>query len=421
VIEDITRCFLLLFTYFFAYLAVRKIVNTRNKINALSIFAILWVVSLNFLAFKIDNEVLKGVVTYSGFTIYACEIKRSLNKEAIVDGFISYVHVVSLDIFLAVVLSISGFSDFVTKSDNLSVYKLIYSSICAILLYITLYIPFWYKLLAKIKGSLNNSKVFVITISLILLVIETATIVTLMQTKSLKDVVLTIILITLFLACLAYLLFYALKKQDLSEKNDNLIIQSDTLLKILNNYKLFKHNMKHELLLIESVGNDKVKKLVKEYLKEHSAISSSYNVKGLENIPNSFKTFIYHKLLDKADFKFDLFVDNSLQNDPFENLSSKKLSTLYQAIGIALDNAIEAASEIDSGFVYIKFQQVNNKTKIVFENKFKGNISVDEISNPGETTKEGHMGVGIGYIISQRVIDSKITIRNDVFIVTLSI
>lgn len=420
-ILEVVRYIFLLFTYFIAYLCVRRIINIKNKLNILSILSVFFVAGLNLIAFKITNDALKGFISYSGFTIFAWEIRRRLDKEAIVAGFVSYVHVAALDIVFALILSIFGFSDFVTKYDNLSIYKLIYSSIFSVFLYLSLFIPFWYKLLTKIKKGLYNSKVFIITITLILLIIETATIVALMKSKSVKDVMLTILLVSLFLACLAYLLFYALKKQDLSLKNDNLILQSDTLLKILNNYKLFKHNMKNELLLIESVGNSKVKKLVDEYLKEHSSITDTVNTKDLEKIPNSFKTFIYHKLLEKADFKFDIFIDNNLDDDPYSKLSTKKMSILYQCVGIALDNAIEAAAEINLGFVYIKFHKINDKTEIIIENKFKGEINIDEITNPGETAKKDHMGVGVSYITSQKVIDSKIMIRNDVFIVSLKI
>jgi len=410
----------LLITYFFVYLSVRKIINYNNKINLLSVLFILVVAFANFLTIQATNDVFKGIVSYSGLLLYSFEIRRKFRKEQIVDGFVSYIHIVVIDILLALMVSIVGFSNFITKCSNDSIYKLMYSSVYGLVLYLSLYIKVWHKFLNKIHKSLNNSKVFYITITIILLAVEITTIFTLMNNNNSKEVILSCILVGLFIIGLIYLQYSAIRKHDLKQQNEKLIIQSDSLYKILNNYKLFKHNINHELKLIESVGNSKVKSIIKDYLAEHSEIAPD-NMKDLDKVPGSLKNIIYSKLLENIDLKYDVFIDNLLDNDPFENLSTHKMSVLYQCIGIALDNAIEATSEDKNGFVYIKFSSENDYIEIVLENKFHGNINVDELCNYGVTTKKNHMGVGTQYLVTQNVIKTEIKIRDDVFVVSLRI
>lgn len=418
-IINFARMILLFITYFFIYLSVRKITGCKNRINLLSIFAIISVAFSNYAASKLSSDLFKGIITYSGLILFACEIKRLFSKEIVIDGFISYVYVAFIDIICAVFVSVIGFSHFITDYSNMHIYKLIYSSICTVILYYSLYISIIEKALIKIKNVLNNSKVFILFITLIILAIESATIFTLLETDSIKDVFLSITLIVIFIVCLGYLLYNVLKKQDLIIKNDNLVFQSDSLLRILNNYKMFKHNMRHELMLIESVGNEKVRNLVKEYFREHGNISSD-NLKDLDKIPNSLKRVIYQKLLEKADLKCDIFVENTLTQDPFDRLSTRKLSIFIQCICISLDNAIEAASQTEEGFVYIRFNNNKNIFDIVIENKFSGDINIDDICEPGMTNKDKHMGLGTNYLVSQKQFLTKISIRNNMFIVKIS-
>ena len=420
IVNYILKSIFLFTTYLFVYLSVRKINNNINKMGILSIVVIICVSICNALSFKISNELFKGLITLSSLCLFSLEINKTLSKKIIIDGFVSYIHVAVVETAMAIIMILLGFGNFMSNTDNMNVYKLGYSTFYAVCLYFSLYIRLWRKFLSSVRNILINSKLFIFIMTLILLAFEVSTILTIMNTKNNKDVFLSCVLLLLTGICISDLLYNVKKKQELRLINSNLIMKSDSLFKILNNYKMFKHNMKHELMAISAVGDKKVKSLVKSYLKEHESTNVG-NISEISNIPDGFKSLIYQKILESSNLNVNINVDNLLKFDPFEKLSIKKICKLSQCIGIAFDNAIEASSKCEDGFIYMKFEYVNGNFIITFENNFNSMIDVDNVLNYGVTSKDGHMGIGTSYLINQNMINSKITIRNNNFVVRMSV
>jgi len=408
----------LFITYLFVYLSVRKINDNPNKINYISIISIAFVSTINAFSFLISNELFKGIITLTSLCLFSLEINKTFSKKIIIDGFISYVHVAIIDTFMAIIMISIGYGNFMSKTSNMNMYKLAYSTLYAVVLYGVLYLKFWRKFLVSLRDILINSKLFFLIITLVLLALEVSTILTMMNTKNNKEVFLSCILLLITGICISDLLYNVKKKQELKLINSNLIMNSDALLKIINNYKLFRHNMKHELMAISAIGDKKVKSLVNSYLEEHE-FSKNGNISEISNIPNGFKSLIYQKILESSDVNINLNIDNMIDFDPFERISVKKICKLSQCVGIAFDNAIEASSKCNDGYIYMKFEYSNGNFIITFQNNFEGNIDVDNILSEGFTTKTGHMGVGISYLLNQNVIKSKIIIRNNQFIMKM--
>jgi len=70
---------------------------------------------------------------------------------------------------------------------------------------------------------------------------------------------------------------------------------------------------------------------------------------------------------------------------------------LNRMVGILLDNAIEAAREIENGEVRVAFIHMNDSILLVVSNTFdeKTNIKVHEIFNEGFSTKGENRGLGL--------------------------
>ena len=416
----VVKSLLLFITYFFLYLTVRKINGKKNKIKPLSIIIIINMCVCNALSSTLSNDMFKGIITYTSMCIFAFEVNKEFNNTILIDGFISYVHIAVGETLLALIMVFLGFSDFMTNYNNMSLYKLIYSSVNSVVIYSLIVIPIWKKFLQNLRNVLINSRVFVLLITFVLLVCEVSTILTIMNTKNNKDVFLSFLLLVLMAICVSDLLYNIRKKQELKLINNNLLIKSDSLFKVLNNYKMFKHNMKHELMAISAIGDNKVKGLINNYLEEYND-SKICNISEISNIPDGFKSLIYQKILESTELNININVDNLLKFDPFEKLSVKKICKLSQCIGIAFDNALEASSKCNDGFIYMKFEQIDNDMLITFENNFNDTIDIDDILTPGVSSKKGHMGIGTSYLLNQNMIKTKILIRNNIFILKISI
>jgi len=72
------------------------------------------------------------------------------------------------------------------------------------------------------------------------------------------------------------------------------------------------------------------------------------------------------------------------------------LTDFLRILGIAIDNAIEAAEETDQGAtVDVLFIQENNYVEVVVKNPFKGSIDSDKIWQDGYSTKGDNRGLGL--------------------------
>lgn len=201
--------------------------------------------------------------------------------------------------------------------------------------------------------------------------------------------------------------------------NELLYNNEITYQKSLENYKLFKHNIIHEFNCIRSVGNKKVNNLIDEYLMEHKNPSDS-NI-DLSTVPKGLRMIIYGAIISSGNYDIRIRVDNFLNNDPINYLSTKKYCKLSECLGILINNAIEESMNLNDSFVYMLLKENNDNLMIKVSNIFKNSLSIDNLGFKEHTKKANHMGIGLKYINKKSSIDSKIIIRNNLFSVLLTI
>ena len=413
-INILVKAWLLFITYLFLYLTITVISEKKLKIDIKSLLCISGVILINVYIFKLTNGLLKGFVTFLGFYIYSrIGLSKSL-KESIIIGSVMYIYVVVGEILSTVILVVIKLDSFIAGIDNLSVNKLLFSSIYTCALFFITYIKRIKQVLIKLKQIIIGFKYlfhglicmfFVFEISIIFLLINTSN-----QFESILSVAL-IIIITLGVSTIIY---SHDKNSELKLLNENLKVKNESFLKVLQNYKMFKHNMKHELNAISSIGSLKVKNLVNEYIKEYE-IDNNLNIDDIIKIPNGIRGIMYEKIIESKDIPCNISVDNSLSYDPFEYLNITKQCKLYQCLGIIFDNAIEAAKECENGFVYIRLYESNNSIFMEFSNNFINNISIDDASSNEQSTKQNHYGIGLTYLAKQKEFKIQTKIRNNIY------
>lgn len=112
-----------------------------------------------------------------------------------------------------------------------------------------------------------------------------------------------------------------------------------------------------------------------------------------KNEQNTFRWFkedlIYYKILTMKEKKINsnLDVDRSLNELDFDNIPIKTNQELCKIVGVFLDNAIQAVSELKKKVIDIYLKYENDELYIKVSNNYSGIIELDKIDNSGYTTK----------------------------------
>lgn len=185
---------------------------------------------------------------------------------------------------------------------------------------------------------------------------------------------------------------------------------------ILNQYRVSNHENKNQLLTIRNMIKNKEKnipeyidKIVENKLKDNELLLGQTLV-----IPEGgLRGLIYSKMLVMKDRKidFDLSVDKGIRTVQLIKLGDDTVLDICKIMGVFLDNAIEAVSNLDEKFIDLEMSTENNKLYISITNNYEGTILIEEIENHGYTTKgEGH---GYGLSLVKELIDKNSLLKNE--------
>lgn len=231
-----------------------------------------------------------------------------------------------------------------------------------------------------------------------------------------------IILGTLFIMITVYTVIVISTINEFNQKNK---IQSeyDILLKNLNEYenlldlqRVTNHENKNQLLVIKGMV-DKGESNTSEYI--NSIIDTQYKdndaiIYKTNRIPSGgLRGLIYYKILTMKEKKINsnLDVDRSLNELDFDNIPVKTNQELCKIVGVFLDNAIQAVSELKKKEIDIYLKYENDELYIKVSNNYNGVIELDKIDNSGYTTKgKGH---GYGLSLVKSIIRENDCFKND--------
>ena len=405
-------------TFFIEYFCLLKLTKNDKNINVKNILIIILLSLINYFCTPTEIVLFKCVVSFA--TIFVM-LKMVIGLEA--DKSI----IGSLILYTLLLIEEFGFSIILVKVlkynpskylISLGAQKLIISLIMSIILYLMCSI----KLVNKLYNVLNKLITYfgIKTQYVYYLILSLMILITIYSVNVIGklNLLYNIIYIFIFIFFLIYLFlslyrFYYLKmfNEILKEKDENYE-------KLIDEYRMFKHNIKNELNLISSHGDKKVKGIIKEYLEEFN-IAVTDNI-SLSNTPSGIKGILYQKLIKSGKVNSSVIVDNFMKEDPINKLSLKTYTKFIHSIGIILDNVLE---EIDDNnkedYIYIYLNESTNSYTFRCINTFNKPIDVDNMLVKGKSTKENHMGIGTHYILNKTNFDYKVTIKNNLFIANL--
>lgn len=184
--------------------------------------------------------------------------------------------------------------------------------------------------------------------------------------------------------------------------------------KFLDEYKIYKHNINNKLLAIKEYGNKKTNELINDLLEEETKFSFRNN--EICKVPNGIKGLIAEKLYNK---NYDIIINNNIKKDSFGKLTAKSFNSISECLGIALDNAIEAAEETTKPFIIINLDEDDKNIYVKLQNPYCNNIDINSIGEKKYSTKNRDSGYGLFSINKNRFVKEKITITNGIFNIDL--
>ncbi len=230
-----------------------------------------------------------------------------------------------------------------------------------------------------------------------------------------SSLVLSVILIVIFVAITLGLFREKINNYNLKSDYDIIISNLSHYEKMYALQRIKNHEYKNDLSILRGMIDKENKKAI-DYINQLMNIKVNKNnswMEILKKIPEGgLQGILYYKLLQMDDLNVNVDFSTSSTYNPssYIRLSDKVKSEICKLLGIYLDNAIQAVSNINEKNIFLNIDE--DKEYIIFKiaNNFKGDIDLDRIYESGYTTKE--KGHGFGLAIAKEILDRDSLIDN---------
>ena len=315
-----------------------------------------------------------------------------------------------IDISLMVILNI------IQSVLNYHFNALIVKPVCTVILCIILFILSRFdginKLIDKaynIISKISYGYMYIVLIIFLYFIIDVIGII------NIENKMIFIILISVVLFTLTIIKFIINKYEiiTLKETNNLLINNNEFFIKLIEDYRILKHNLTSQLLGIKSVSNKKSKLLIDDLIRGYNATFLS--TQNIKDVPAGLNGIVYEKLYNFNQKDLKVFVENKIKSKIFDSISPRSYNLLSEALGVTLDNAIEAANNSEDKVVYLIFSEDEDKIFIEIMNTFTGVIDLDKIGTINYTSKKNGQGLGLYSLIGRKKLQIQTKIKNNIF------
>ena len=384
-----------------------------NKKYHSKIALILTVIIYTVLYISTINLISKEFTTILSLIIVAFGCKFFLklnNKDLIYYSIIEWIIATILDILI---MSLFG----IVKLDE-DIYRIIGSSIIAIIFFFAGRINFIKRNINQIKKRLykiTNSTYMLIIIIIIYFFLGSYCL------NNINDFSIQLIVFVISLLFISLIILFVIQLSQIIFLKDNIKIltkNNEFYIEKIDEYRILKHNLIYSLDAVKAVGNKKVKLLVDEIINQYKDIIKM--PKHFKEIPSCINGIVSEKVYDLSpDVKY--VVDNKIKSNIIETVKARDFNLYYEALGITLDNAIEALEKCDNKILYISITEDSKIIKTTIINTFRGNIDIDKIGTKNYTSKKEGNGLGLYSIFRMKSVRVKSYIIENKYITEIEI
>lgn len=390
--------------------------NHKLKLNIKNIIIILTFTIISTINVYLNNTIAKAIFNLIIVFMELELLFKDKSKKIVINYIVLFIITILLEILLTNSLLFLGVLINNTSANTATYINFLLTIAVGLIQYLIISINIIKISLRKLINTLNNTKNSDYIIFSMIIVIAVLGIINVENFANKNSLQLIFILIAIFIIIFVSIIKLKFKEEILKESNKKLIEYNDNYGKFLDEYKIYKHNINNKLSAMKAYGNKKVNALIDELLEEETNFSIKNN--NLYNIPNGIKGIVAEKLYNK---NYDILIDNKIKKDPFSKLSPKAFNNISECIGIALDNAIEAAEETASPIILLDLYEDKENIYIKIGNNYKNNIDLDEIGKKYYSTKKRGSGLGLFSIYRNKLVEDQITITNNIYYIELKI
>lgn len=384
-----------------------------NKQYNKKLFLILYIVVYALVYVNVLNIMTKEITTILSLIIVAFGCKFFLklnNKDLIYYSIIEWIIATILDILI---MSLFG----IVKLDE-DIYRIIGSSIIAIIFFFAGRINFIKRNINQIKKRLykiTNSTYMLIIIIIIYFFLGSYCL------NNINDFSIQLIVFVISLLFIFLIILFVIQLSQIIFLKDNIKIltkNNEFYIEKIDEYRILKHNLIYSLDAVKAVGNKKVKLLVDEIINQYKDIIKM--PRHFKEIPSGINGIVSEKVYDLSpDVKY--VVDNKIKSNIIETVKARDFNLYYEALGITLDNAIEALEKCDNKILYISITEDSKIIKTTIINTFRGNIDIDKIGTKNYTSKKEGNGLGLYSIFRMKSVRVKSYIIENKYITEIEI
>lgn len=403
-------------TYIIMYFCILKMNDLKAHINPKNLVVIIFVAFINYIFAKDNSVLIKLAVSFIGYIIISALAIRKDKTKILSSCLIYLILTLITEIIISIILTPILNNEIFKYAISRSLLKGILSILASLLIFILCSISLVRKFKSKIEImhiKCNLNKLYFIIVSIVLLIMMC------LYTKNIilkNNLVYSIIYLLCIIVIVSYYFYSVHKYYYLKTLNSFLEAKDQNYERLLTEYKMFKHNIKNELIAISNLGNKTTKKAVNNYLNDFNLLSEIND--SSNDMPSDVKGIIYRNVIsNKLDFSSDCFIKTKIM----EKLSLINYCKFIQSYGIIIDNACEYLKDSSKKHLYLEFIEDEKFYTFKCINEIDSNIDVDLLNELKGSNKKGHMGVGLKYIRYKTPFLLNIQIRNNKYISVLKI
>lgn len=237
---------------------------------------------------------------------------------------------------------------------------------------------------------------------------------TLMENIINNSVSISLILLTIL--AIPLIILYINKEYinfSLNQTEKQLIKNNEFYIDQMNDYRILKHNIIHQLNGIKSVANNKTIELIDDIIKDYN--ENFHATSNLSKMPVGINGLVNEKIVNFNDKKLRLGIDNKIESSVFENLTPRSYNLLCESLGILLDNALEASSKSEEKILMIDMSETEYVYSAKIINTFSNTLDLERLGNINYTTKATGHGIGLFSLFGRRKLKIKTSIINNLF------
>ena len=188
---------------------------------------------------------------------------------------------------------------------------------------------------------------------------------------------------------------------------------------MIDKFRIDTHENKNEFLTIRNMLKDKnsketvikyIDKLVDNKIKDNDKV-----MKKTSKIPEGgLRATIYSKLclMDKLKIKYKLNISREVRTTDLINLDEDLVLKICKILGVFLDNAIEAVTNLKKKEISIEIYIMDKELCVDITNNFEGNLDLNKINNIKYTTKGDGHGYGLT-LVSKLIAEESNKLENE--------